>query len=723
MTLSTTTKVNNMALLPQVFYTNQLPTEDAINQNNNKSYEDCINEAIQAMQSNGLSINNIKVGGGIVRFSTHDRKKDDKSGFYVFDYQDNVLYGAFGCWRNLDTVTFTSRNYQELTAIQKHEINVRINERKKENELAIQAQHEFVAGKALELMYTPTEHFTHEYINSKQVNIYHNLRNIDNTLFIPLWDYTGRLWNWQKIYFDASTGRFEKRYLTNGRKQGCFYPIDGRDDIILICEGYSTGATLHATTGQTVICAMDCGNILPVVKDLRKNPRFTQSRFIICADNDFSDDKVKQKRIDDRLNEWKQYAEVIIPPKGASSGYDFNDMACDGGNVKDYIFPPVKNKSRIYCVQDLIMDTTPPDFLLHGIIPKESLGMIHGASGHKKTFLALHMAYHIGCGLDWAGRKIKSDNDKSVIYLAGEGKHGIKFRFRGLWQQYKRDMHNIFAHDGAFNLNTIDGYTEARNIIRTIIDDTDKAPSVIFIDTLHRFLEGDENSSKDAKTMIDACDKIKQEFNCAVILVHHTGLNADDRARGSSSWKASMDFEFNVKTVGTSTTMYCKKMKDAEEPKPIVFKGNVIELEGIKHESGEAVTTVVLELAENQEPPQPRDKENENKVKEDTNTLKACWRDKQCGDIHEGRAYVPYSKLIYYAKTQLDYTETQAKNMTRTDNYRFIGRLIEAKIIEKIPYNNEPCYFFLDPATNFALINTKKEGNCDSDDGSEEIPF
>ena len=162
-------------------------------------------------------------------------------------------------------------------------------------------------------------------------------------------------------------------------------------------------------------------------------------------------------------------------------------------------------------------------------------------------------------------------------------------------------------------------------------------------------------------------------------------------------------------------------MKDAEEPKPIVFKGNVIELEGIKHESGEAVTTVVLELAENQEPPQPRDKENENKIKEDTNTLKACWRHYRSVDA--GRAYVSPKQLKEYAVEQMGKKDEDAKNMLKTASNRFIGRLIEAKIIEKLPHNNEPCYFFLDPALNFSLINSKKEGNYDNDEGSEDIPF
>lgn len=701
--------------------TADLPTEDAINQNNNKSYQDCISEAIQAMQSNGFNCRNI-VTGKMMRFSTHEKKHKDKSGWYIFEYENNVLYGAFGCWRGLDTVTFTSRNYKYLSPVQQHEINLRIKQRQEENQSAIQAQHDFVAGKALELMHTPTEHFSHDYINSKQVNIYHNLRNIKNTLFIPLWDYTGRLWNWQKIFFDSSSGRFEKRYFkptegASGRKQGCFYPIDGRDDIVLICEGYSTGATLYEATEQTVVCAMDAGNILAVVKDLRKNPRFSQSRFIICADHDFSDDAKVQERITNRLNEWKQYAEIAIPPKGEKSGYDFNDMARDGGNVKDHIFPPAKREWLVNA-EDMITDLSPPSFIIDEIIPDFSFGMIHGQSGHGKTFYVMDMAYHIATGMDWHGKKTEGGH---VVYLAGEGHHSLKYRLIGLKQRYGKSLKKLHVSQSGCNLNTAEGLELARTAIKATIETTGESPKIIFVDTLHRFLDGDENSSKDAKTMIDACDILKNEFLCAVILVHHTGLNADDRARGSSSWKGAMDFEYNIKKSGNVLTQYCKKMKDSEEHKPIVFKLNCVDLIGINHKTGNPVTTLLLDLSDNQEPPKPRDKETENKVKEDTNTLKACWR--EGGQVHGNRAYVSYSVLKWYAETYLDYTPTQIKHIGSTEPNRFVGRLINAKIIEKLPHNNEPCYFFLDPALNFSLINGQYQANCDSEDSSEDIPF
>ena len=107
-------------------------------------------------------------------------------------------------------------------------------------------------------------------------------------------------------------------------------------------------------------------------------------------------------------------------------------------------------------------------------------------------------------------------------------------------------------------------------------------------------------------------------------------------------------------------------MKDSEEPKPIVFKLNCVDLIGINHETGKPVTTLLLQLSENQEPPKLKDKETENKVKEDTNTLKACWRER--GEVHDGRAYVSYSNLEWYMKERMEYTESQIKKLSSFQN-------------------------------------------------------
>mgnify|MGYP006204592423 CR=1 FL=1 len=54
-------------------------------------------------------------------------------------------------------------------------------------------------------------------------------------------------------------------------------------------------------------------------------------------------------------------------------------------------------------------------------------------------------------------------------------------------------------------------------------------------------LNGDENKAQDAKTMLDACNALMQEFNCSVILVHHTGLVSTPRWRWNMAIKAEVE--------------------------------------------------------------------------------------------------------------------------------------------------------------------------------------
>jgi putative DNA primase/helicase len=54
--------------------------------------------------------------------------------------------------------------------------------------------------------------------------------------------------------------------------------------LLLICEGWATGATLHEESGHPVLCAMNAGNLLPVAKAARA--AWPGADLLICADND-----------------------------------------------------------------------------------------------------------------------------------------------------------------------------------------------------------------------------------------------------------------------------------------------------------------------------------------------------------------------------------------------------------------------------------------------------
>lgn len=60
-----------------------------------------------------------------------------------------------------------------------------------------------------------------------------------------------------------------KRFLSGGRISGCYYAMGRPAGVLLLCEGYATGATLHQATGHAVAVAFNCGNLPVVARALR----------------------------------------------------------------------------------------------------------------------------------------------------------------------------------------------------------------------------------------------------------------------------------------------------------------------------------------------------------------------------------------------------------------------------------------------------------------------
>lgn len=109
--------------------------------------------------------------------------------------------------------------------------------------------------------------------------------NIHDVLVVPLVNINGKLWNLQAIFTetDPVLGR-NKDFLGGGLTKGCFHTIGKPTDDIIICEGYATGASLHAATGSQVLCALSANNLLVVAQAVRSmDPR---KKIIIAADND-----------------------------------------------------------------------------------------------------------------------------------------------------------------------------------------------------------------------------------------------------------------------------------------------------------------------------------------------------------------------------------------------------------------------------------------------------
>ncbi|MBL4575584.1 MAG: toprim domain-containing protein [Opitutaceae bacterium] len=106
----------------------------------------------------------------------------------------------------------------------------------------------------------------------------HGARVLDSDLIVPVRD-GDKLHSIQFISPDGG-----KKFLFGGSIRGCYYGIGKPCDVLLIAEGFATGASLHEATGHAVAVAFNAGNLLPVAKSLKEKMPHVQ--IIICADND-----------------------------------------------------------------------------------------------------------------------------------------------------------------------------------------------------------------------------------------------------------------------------------------------------------------------------------------------------------------------------------------------------------------------------------------------------
>lgn len=255
---------------------------------------------------------------------------------------------------------------------------------------------------------------------------------------------------------------------------------------------------------------------------------------------------------------------------------------------------PTVKASRFISAVEFLQEDVAVEYFIHGLIETDTTGQLFGPSGGGKTFVALDMTLAGATGGTWAGRAAKQG---IVLYLAGEGHHGLRRRVRA-WQTY----HGINVELFHVSRNTIDFDGTGLGDVRAEAQQLEEIHGVpivlIVIDTLSRHLPGDENSTKDMSAFIRSVDSLRAAFPGSVaLIVHHTGHGEDSkgRARGSSALRAAMDFEIQCNAGLLTFT----KMKDCEAPQPIEFKLMPVEIG--TDQDGKPITSCVVAYGERSE--------------------------------------------------------------------------------------------------------------------------
>ena len=534
-------------------------------------------QALEAILSAdiGAELDSVELDGRVHRFKVRGDKARQKSGWYKF-YGDRLPAGAFGSWRGDICIKWHARGEQLLTDADREEIEATQARILYEREQEAKRQHEAAAQSAAHIWQTTADAAAdHPYLTRKGVKSHGLHQTADGRLVMPI--YVGdRLTSLQ--YIDGDGG---KCFHAGGEVAAGYYmiPATQRESRTLyICEGYATGASIAEATGAAVVVALNAGNLLKVAPWIRT--QLPDGDLVIVADNDANG--VGQKKAHEAAA--LSGARVIVPPEEG----DATDYAQRGRDLAALL---TQRRPWLIKGRDFYKKPDPIKWLIKGWVQANAMMMCFGESGAGKTFFVLDLALTIASGMtDWHGHRGKPG---PVGYLAGEGHYGLKARIAAWVHERGRVVDDIYVSESACDLNTDEGYNKG---VREI-NDYEARPVLIVVDTLNRFLLGDENKADDARSLIDACGKLMQQYRCSVLIVHHTGVSPDarTRARGSSAFKGAMDVELLVEAVaGGAIKVTQTKSKDAEVPKPLCFDKVQVTVPGWYDDDGDPVTSVVL---------------------------------------------------------------------------------------------------------------------------------
>jgi phage/plasmid primase-like uncharacterized protein len=524
----------------------------------------------------------IEIDGKLHRYQTGSKGQPghDKPGWYVF-FPDGVPAGMFGDWRTGQSQTWRADIGRELT-VDEHAAVIR---RQAEAKTARDAKAASAAD-SVDLIWSQAGAASpdHPYLVRKGVRP-HGLRITgDGRLMAPLFGEDGALSSLQ--YIDADGGKLYHPGGATGGKYWSVGVIEG--DLIYLAEGFATAATIHEVTGKPCIVAYSASNLVPVTGSVAA--AYPSARLVIVADNDASG---VGQRYGEQASAKHGARLLVIPHLG-----DANDYRAAGHDLAAFLNPQAEQ--WLIPADDFSAQPTPISWLVKGWLQDRALIMVHGPSGGGKTFLVLDWVLHMAAGREeWNGRRVRPG---PVVYLAGEGHQGLRGRVAAWKQHHGVSRLEMWLSRGGCDLNTREGLRRVSDAVREL----PVTPAVIIVDTLHRFLNGDENKAQDAKTMLDACAELMAAFDCAVVLVHHTGVSdeAQHRARGSSAWRGALDIEVSVVPQDNGIMQVVqRKSKDAELAEDVTVELLQVPIAGWLDDDGEQVTSAIVEISHRQSHP------------------------------------------------------------------------------------------------------------------------
>jgi putative DNA primase/helicase len=226
-----------------------------------------------------LNPSDIRTDGILCRFDCNGDRRGKRNGWAVVFADGMRPVATFGHWARGVHETVVLGKAGPMTKSERERAAMAADAARREREHTIKQSQERARREAnarwVEALPAPA---SHPYLTRKRITA-DGLRVSGTTLLVPMRDHQGVLRNLQQILPNGN-----KRFLAGGQAKACFASIGKAGDHFLLCEGWATGASLHAATGLPVAVCFSAGNLRHVGLILRE--KYPEARLTFAADND-----------------------------------------------------------------------------------------------------------------------------------------------------------------------------------------------------------------------------------------------------------------------------------------------------------------------------------------------------------------------------------------------------------------------------------------------------
>jgi len=275
------------------------------------------------------------------------------------------------------------------------------------------------------------------------------------------------------------------------------------------------------------------------------------------------------------------------PTEDASHGTEERPHASNNSNEE----PPRTDGEKYYRFKLVPFAGMRPGleqlYLVDELIPATGLVDIWGKAKCFKSFWTLDLMLHVAQGWEYRDRRVRQG---TVVYCAFEGGHGYKKRIEAQRRHYK------ISDDANVPLFVMSGQASLVKDRKLLIADikaqlNGKSPAAVVLDTLNRSIDGSESKDTDMGAYVNAASAIRDAFACAVVIVHHCGLD-ETRPRGHTSLPGAVDAQLAVTREGMTVTVTVEMMRDGPEDTVVTSKLESIDVG--EDEAGKVLTSLVV---------------------------------------------------------------------------------------------------------------------------------